>query len=205
MAVNPEAWGKSAVVGLALLLAGCSSSKTPVGVGPSPIAAAQAEEDAAEQRVEDIFLTDGNTQQTELPSGDVTYTGLVHGFDGGGTGPDMEYFADLTLEVDFDNDAIGGNVDNFRTDMTGFASPSGNAPVIGTVSAGVGDATLDFTADGTLNGASRSADYQLFADGNFVGDNAEAARCTHETDFDWLTGPDTGDTSFSDGHWTVEQ
>lgn len=187
-----------------VVTAGCSASTATVGRSAMDVAA--DEEAALQQRVDDLFATDGNTQQTELPAGTATYTGLVHGFSGGGTAPDVEYYADLSLEADFDTDSVSGTVDNFRTDMTGFTAPSGSAAVAGAISTGPGDALLGFSANATLTGTDRSADYTITTtSGNFVGDNAEAARGQHETEFLWLTGPDTGNESWSDGEWTAEQ
>ncbi|NNE80952.1 MAG: hypothetical protein HKN18_11845 [Silicimonas sp.] len=190
---------------LAAVLAGCSTTTTPGSKGVSPLVAAANEEAAATMRIDNLFAAEGTTQQTELPTGNATYEGLVHGDTGGGSGPDLEYYADLTLEVDFDTDGITGTVDNVRTDLGGFITPSGSAPVTGSVSMAPGDAELSFAATGTLTGVDRTATYDLNADGDFIGDTAQAARGTHTTDFIWTAGPDTGDTSWSDGDWLAEQ
>ncbi len=186
------------------LLAGCTATGNERRVN-ADLENAKAEEALLVQRVEDIFLTDGETLQSELPSGDATYTGQIYGFNGGGSGPDLEYVADLTLEVDFDTDGITGTVDNFETDLSGFASPTGSIPVTGAVSNAPGIATLNFGGNGALTGVDRTATYATGASGSFIGDNAEAARGTQLTNFTWQSGPDTGDTSISDGRWTAEQ
>ncbi len=185
------------------LLAGCATTGAP---RPNVnLENAKDEEALLVQRVEDIFLTDGETQTAELPGGDVTYTGQVYGFNGGGSGPDLEYTADLTLEVDFDNSDLTGTVENFETDLGGFASPVGSVAVVGSVTDTGGLATLSYGGTGNLVGVDRTATYATLGTGNFIGDNAEAARGTQLTDFNWLTGPDAGDTSQADGRWTVEQ
>lgn len=186
-----------------VLLAGCTANSGIIGA--SALDNAAIEEAALIQRFDAIFATDGATDRTELPAGTASYDGLVHGELGGGSGPDMEYFADLSLDANFDTDSVSGTVDNFRTDVPGFTAPSGSVAVAGLLPVAIGDATLNFTGNDDLTGSGRNANFDIDADGGFVGDAAEAAGGTHTTEFLWLTGPDTGDTSWSDGHWTVEQ
>ena len=143
---------------------------------------------------------------SELPTtGTVNYTGIIHGDVFGGTGPAIEYFADLSLDADFDTDMIGGEVTNFVTDIAGFENPTGTAIVAGTISDMGGTAANDFSAIGTLVGTSATADYDADAIGFFAGDTAWAAYGTHLTDFIWTAGPNMGSTSFSDGEWNAEQ
>ncbi len=189
---------------LGLLLAGCTANSGTVGSTPFTEAAAQ--NDALNQRVDDLFVAEGATLVGDLPSDKVSYNGLVHGDIPGGSvpsAPELEYFADLSLDVNFNSNVVGGTVDNFRTDLTGFTAPTGSATVIGSVTPA--DPSLDFSASGTLTGTDREASYAIFADGVFIGDSAQAATGGHDSDFLWVDGPDTGTTSYSDGNWAAEQ
>ena len=69
----------------------------------------------------------------------------------------------------------------------------------------VAGALLEFEASGTLTGTDRDADVFIDAEGGFIGDDAQAARGTHLSDFDWTRGPDDGFVSYSDGDWAAEQ
>jgi hypothetical protein len=196
----------------ALLLSGCANGPL-TGIllgGGVTIAEAEAAELALIDRVDDILAAEGDTLNAELPVVSTgSYNGIILGFDsagGGGGGPDMVYYADLSVDVDFTNDTLDGEVTNFVTDVSGFQNPTGTALVTGTIGAGGGGfAELDFTATGTLVGPTATANYSATStSGNFAGDSAQAAYGSHETEFIWIVGPDTATTSYSDGDWNIE-
>ncbi len=196
-----------ATIAAASLLSGCASSVFLLG-GGATIAEAEAAELALIGRVNDILFAEGDTLTAELPAaGTANYNGIIHGMDGGGgTGPDMVYYADLAVEVDFATDTLDGEVTNFVTDVAGFENPTGTAVVAGTVFDNGGDAELEFTAAGTLFGTTGAADYDAATtSGNFAGDTAQAAYGDHISDFEWIAGPNIGTTSISDGDWNIEQ
>jgi hypothetical protein len=189
-----------------LLLAACGGTGD-TGLAGKTIAQARTAENALIDRVDDVIVAEGLTDFVDLPgSGTPTYTGIIHGFNGGGDGPDLEYFADLTLTANFSNDTVGGNVKNFVTDLPGFANPSGTAPVTGTITNDAGLAGIGFGASGTLTSGSTTAAYStVTTSGTFAGFDADVAFGDHESDFLWLAGPNAGTTSLSDGDWNVER
>ncbi len=194
----------------ALLLSSCTSGFVPLLGGGITIAEAEVENDALIARRNSILAAEGQTMTAELPAtGTATFTGIIHGNEFGGDGPEIEYYADLWLEADFDNDAISGEVTNFVTDLADFENPAGTATLTGAISNLGGTATNDFTATGILVGTSVGAPptaiYDADAIGIFVGDSAQAAFGTHSTNFFWIDGPDTGTASSSDGEWNAEQ
>ena len=197
-----------AALAATFLLSGCANGLFGGFLlgGNVTIAQAEAAENALIDRVDDIFVAEGLTTDVELPiTGTANHTGIIHGFNGGGSGPDMVYFADLSVDVDFDTDTATGEITNFVTDLPGFENPTGTAPVAGTIGVNGGFAIIDFTAAGTLTGTNATADYDVMTtSGDFIGDSAQAARGLHESDFIWLTGPNVG-TTISDGDWNIEE
>ena len=196
-----------AATAAASLLSGCTGATFLLGGGIS-IADAEAAELALIDRVDDILVAEGDTLTAELPvAGTASYVGIIHGMDGGGgTGPDMVYYADLAVDVDFATDTLDGTVTNFVTDVAGFENPSGSAAVAGTVFDNGGTAGIGFTAAGTLFGTTGVADYDTTTtSGTFAGDSAQAAYGDHISDFAWTAGPNLGTTSLSDGDWNIEQ
>ena len=195
------------------VLSGCTGNTLTLGPGKT-FAEFEAEHDALETSVGTVFTDEGTTLFDDLPdtAGDDTasYEGTIHGEFGGGSGPDLEYYADMTMNANFDTNTVGGSLDNFVTDLAGFSAPDGSASLTGTISEDLpgGEAHIDFAASGLLEQTSTatSADfYTSNAFGHFGGTDPDVARGTHESNFEWLTGPNTGDTSWSDGDWYVTQ
>ncbi|MGI9393640.1 MAG: hypothetical protein ACR2OY_03255 [Boseongicola sp.] len=198
-----------AAVAAALLLTGCSSSAFGFLLGGGiSIADAEAAELALIDRVDDILIAEGDTLTAELPvAGTARYIGIIHGMDGGGgTGPDLVYYADMYVDVDFATDTLDGEVTNFVTDLAGFENPTGTAVVAGTIGDNGGLAGIDFVAAGALSGTTGAADYSTSTtSGTFAGDTAQAAYGDHISDFMWVAGPNITTNSISDGDWNIEQ
>ncbi len=197
----------SGIVGTLLALAACGGSGAgQLGRTFSETVDAEANLVA---RVDDILVNQGTTDFADLPGGTATYKGFIHGFDvssGFPTGPDLEYYADLRLNTNFNSRTLTGSITNMVTDLSGFTSPSGSATVNGNITNVGGTANLDFTGSGTFSQGIRRADFGTDSTfGTFVGTAPRAAFGDHESEFDWTAGPDRGDLSFSDGDWNVER
>ncbi|MDD9923148.1 MAG: hypothetical protein OXQ92_12865 [Boseongicola sp.] len=186
-------------------LAGCTAGGGLLGtnVGFDNAEAAQL---AQENDIILLQVNEGDTLSAEIPlAGNATYSGFVHGYNGGGTGPDLEHFGELDMTVDFNTETISGTISNVYTDLPGFLAPSGTAIVTGTIDNTLDGGDISIDALGTLVGTGATADYDFSGNGDFIGDTAQAAIGSHTTDLIWIGGPDTGTTSFSDGDWTGEQ
>ena len=191
----------------------CSGNTLTFGPGKT-LGQFAAEHQALETNVDAVFTAEGTTQFADLPDtagpDTASYEGTIHGeLGGGGTGPDLEYYADMTVNADFDANTVSGSLDNFVTDLGGFSSPDGSASITGSISQDVGgDAHIDLSATGTLEQTSSatSADfYTTNTFGHFGGTDPDVARGQHESNFEWTSGPNTGDTSWSDGFWYITQ
>lgn len=200
------------VLAMGALLAGCSGNSGTIGSTPMSLAAAQ--EAALIERVDDIFDGQGVTTTVEtLPLAPATYSGLLHGFSNGAPGPtpgpDVEYFADLSLTADFYNSTFDGTADNFRTDLAGFTAPSGSVALLGSIGDDAGNTTASFDGGSFLTGADFDADILIDAfsgaDEGFIGNSAQAARGAHDSTIFWDGGPHDSLTSYADGDWNVEQ
>jgi hypothetical protein len=188
------------------ILVGCGSgsedSEIPPLLGPGATEAeAIAAIDALETEVDGVFRADGTTDYTALPTGSATYTGLIYGSEigGGGSGPDMDYAADLDLTVDFATYGVTGQVYNFVTSITDFNNPAGTIDVTGDVTDGGPDALISFSGNGLLTGTNGvTAEYVVGANGEFGGTDGSVLAGSQETNFNWQTGPDAGTESWSD-------
>lgn len=189
---------------IAAAVGGCTGSTGNIGTNVG-FNNAEAAALALENEVIAAQLAEGVTTSAEMPISDVvTYDGYLHGYVGGGSGPDFEHYASLEMTADFGAETISGSVTNMYTDLPGFLTPLGTATVTGTLDDSVDGGDIEFTATGTFVGTDRTADYLTTADGDFIGDTTTYAFGDHTSDFDWVTGPDAGDTSFSDGEWSVQ-
>jgi hypothetical protein len=188
------------------ILVGCGSgsgdSEIPPLLGPGATEAeANAAIDALETEVFGVFRADGPTDYTALPTGSATYTGLIYGSEigGGGSGPNMDYAADLDLTVDFATDGVTGQVYNFVTSITDFNNPAGTIDVAGDVFDGTPHALISFSGNGLLTGTNGvTAEYVVDANGEFGGTDGSVLAGSQATNFNWQTGPDAGTESWSD-------
>jgi hypothetical protein len=186
------------------IMAGCGGgdSEKQLLLGPGANEAeANAAIDAIISEVDDVFIADGTTEYTALTTGSVSYTGLIFGYtEAGGTGPEIDYAADLELAVDFDTDGVTGKVSNFATSLTDFENPSGTISLTGDVVDGGPNAEIYLSnSSGVLTGTNGvTAEYFVDGSGVFGGTDGNVLSGNQETDFEWLTGPDTGTTSWSD-------
>ncbi len=195
-----------------VLVSACTGATRTLGPGKT-LGEFEAEYTALSVAVDDIFTAEGTTQFDDLPdtagADTASYTGIIHGDMGGGSGPDLEYYADMTMNADFDNNTVSGSLENFVTDLSGFTAPTGTATITGSISEDLsGDAHIDLSASGELVqlSSATAADFNTTNTfGHFGGTDASVATGEHESNFLWTSGPNSGTTSWSDGEWYLQQ
>lgn len=150
--------------------------------------------------VNGIALSEGATRWAALPnSGSGTYRGAITGWAEGGI--PIDYVADLTVDVDFRDRDVSGEITNMVTDgVSGFAHPDGRVGLYGDVLRDAsGDARIVLDGSGTLRGPGMEAGVRVDGAGSFVGADGQAMRGRHATDFTWTQGYLEGTVSQSDG------
>ncbi len=194
-------WG-TGVLAVAAAVAGCG----PIGdedalIGPDrSFGAAIGIAEAQWDEVNRIAAAEGATRFADLPaSGSGTYRGAITGWAAGGI--PLDYVADLTLDVDFRDLRVSGDVTNMVTDRSdGFRHPDGRIGLYGEiVRDGRGDARIVVDGSGTLRGPGMETDVRIDGAGSFAGADGEAMLGRHATDFEWLRGYPEGALSRSDG------
>lgn len=192
---------------VAVSLAACGSGTrgTSPLIGPNAtLAEAEAAFDEIEASVVALSVLEGNTPTASLPTGNATYQGIVSGGSGAGGSGTVDHYGDLRLNTNFTTTNVTGSITNVVTNVVDFENPTGTIGVTGNISDVGGDATIDFTASGSLIGNGIEADYDLFnATGNFVGTDGAAIEGSQDTDFDWTLGRVGSD--ISDGNFYAER
>jgi hypothetical protein len=190
------------VVAVAAAVAGCG----PIGDGEALIGpdrsfgAAIGIAEAQWDDVNRIAVAEGATRFADLPlSGSGTYRGAITGWASGGI--PLDYVADLTLDVDFRDLRVSGEVANMVTDRTdGFRHPDGRIGLYGEiVRDDRGEARIVIDGAGTLRGPGMETDVRIDGAGAFAGADGRALHGRHATDFEWLRGYPAGALSRSDG------
>ena len=190
---------------IAASLAGCGGtgdtglggSTTQIGYGAT-LEQAETAFDELVTSVLDIKLADGATTYANLPTGPLSFNGIISGGPGeDGTG-DFTHYADLNLSTDFNT--VTGSVTNFTTNVGNFNNPTGNITISGAVTDNAGVATIEFSGSGSLVGAGVVAEYSISTtDGNFLGSNGAAIEGGQESEFAWTAG--RAGTEDSNGDW----
>jgi hypothetical protein len=150
--------------------------------------------------VKGIAAAEGATRFADLPvSGSATYRGAITGWASGGI--PIDYVADLTLDVDFRDLRVSGEVANMVTDRRdGFRHPDGRIGLYGgIVRNDRGDARIVVDGSGTLRGPGMETDVRIDGAGTFAGADGRALSGRHATDFTWIRGYPEGALSRSDG------
>jgi hypothetical protein len=187
---------------LAVVAAGCAPSEDAEAlIGPdrsfdAAIGIAAAQWDAANR----ITAAEGATRFADLPvSGSGTYRGAIAGRAAGGL--PLDYVADLTLDVDFRDQRISGDVTNMVTDRTdGFRHPAGMIRLYGDIVRGTsGEARIVIDGSGTLWGPGIETNVWIDGAGAFAGVDGRAMQGRQATDFEWIRGYPEGALSRSDG------
>jgi hypothetical protein len=190
------------VVAVAAAVAGCG----PIGDGEALIGpdrsfgAAIGIAEAQWDDVNRIAVAEGATRFADLPlSGSGTYRGAITGWASGGI--PLDYVADLTLDVDFRDLRVSGEVANMVTDRTdGFRHPDGRIGLYGEiVRDDRGEARIVVDGAGTLRGPGMETDVRIDGAGAFAGADGRALHGRHATDFEWIRGYPEGALSRSDG------
>ena len=190
------------VLAMAAVVAGCAPTEDENAlIGPdrsfgSAIGIAEAEWDAVNR----IAAAEGATRIADLPlSGSGTYRGAITGWAVGGI--PLDYVADLTLDVDFRDLNVSGEVANMVTDRSdGFRHPDGRIGLYGEiVRDDRGEARIVVDGAGTLRGPGMETDVRIDGAGSFAGADGRALHGRHATDFEWIRGYPEGALSRSDG------
>jgi hypothetical protein len=150
--------------------------------------------------VNGIALSEGATRWVALPgSGSGTYRGAITGWAAGGI--PVDYVADLTMDVDFRDRDVSGEITNMVTDgVAGFTHPDGQVGLYGDIVRDAnGDARIVIDGSGTLRGPGMEAGVRVDGAGSFVGANGQAMLGGHVTDFAWTQGYLVDTVSQSEG------
>ncbi len=141
--------------------------------------------------VNGIAVAEGATRFADLPaSGSGTYRGAIAGWAEGGI--PIDYVADLTVDVDFRDLGVSGEITNMVTDgVAGFTHPNGRIGLYG--------ARIVLDGSGTLRGPGMEAEVRVDGAGSLVGADGRALRGRHATDFAWTQGYLEETVSQSDG------
>jgi len=207
MRISGKAALMASAVGVSACGGGGGDGADQYYLGPG---ATEAEAIAAitelETRVSDVFAAEGPTLAIGRPAGTASYTGVIAGQEDTGllTGPQINYAADLDLDVDFDAGTVIGRALNFLTTLAGYDHPSGTIPLTGTVIAVGSNAGLDFSGTATLSQGSHTADVDISSSaGVFGGTDADALDGAHMTTYTWTEGSHAGGLSGSDGGYVA--
>jgi hypothetical protein len=150
--------------------------------------------------VNGIAVSEGVTRFADLPgSGSGTYRGAITGWAEGGI--PIDYVADLTVDVDFRDRDVSGEITNMVTDgVAGFTHPDGQVGLYGDIVRDAdGEARIVLDGSGTLRGPGMAADVRVDGAGALVGVDGRALRGRHATDFAWTQGYLEETISQSDG------
>jgi hypothetical protein len=150
--------------------------------------------------VNGIALAEGATRFADLPvSGSGTYRGAITGWAAGGI--PLDYVADLTIDVDFRDRRVSGEVTNMVTEgIGGFRHPDGRIGLYGEIVRDPkGDSRIVVDGSGTLRGPGDDADVRIDGAGSFAGRDGRGIHGRHATDFEWIRGYPEGALSRSDG------
>jgi hypothetical protein len=187
---------------VAAAVAGCDASDDEdalIGPDASFGSAIRIAEDQWDE-VNGIALSEGATRMADLPaSGSGTYRGAITGWAAGGI--PIDYVADLTVDVDFRDRDVSGEITNMVTDgVAGFAHPNGEVGLYGDIVRDAnGDARIVIDGSGTLRGPGMEAGVRVDGAGAFVGADGQAMLGGHVTDFAWTQGYLVDTVSQSDG------
>ena len=109
-------------------------------------------------------------------SGSGTYRGAITGWAAGGI--PIDYVADLTMDVDFRDHDVSGEITNMVTDgVAGFAHPNGGIGLYGDIVRDAeGAARIVLDGSGTLRGPGMEAGVRVDGAGAFVGADGRAMR-----------------------------
>jgi hypothetical protein len=150
--------------------------------------------------VNGIAVAEGATRFADLPaSGSGTYRGAIAGWAEGGI--PIDYVADLTVDVDFRDLGVSGEITNMVTDgIAGFTHPNGRIGLYGDIVRDADDdARIVLDGSGTLRGPGMEAEVRVDGAGSLVGADGRALRGRHATDFAWTQGYLEETVSQSDG------
>ena len=194
------------LLGFLVSLAACGPTGDGLLLGADrSFAEAEAIFDALDGRVGDVAAAEGKTPYIERPAGAVSYVGVSSGYTHFGDGPAVDYFADLSLTVDFASTDVTGTMTHFVTDLAGFEHPDGAIDITGGIYADAGNTGIAIDAYGELSTAAHSAYIEFSADGEIYGTAAGAMSGNQSTEIGWLTGTYAGQSTYSDGQWQAEQ
>ena len=156
--------------------------------------------------VNGIALSEGATRFADLPaSGSGTYRGAITGWAAGGI--PIDYVADLTVDVDFRDLDVSGEITNMVTDgVAGFTHPNGRIGLYGDIVRDAeGAARIVLDGSGTLRGPGMEAGVRVDGAGALVGEDGRAMRGGHATYFTWTQGYLEQTVSQSDGVFSAER
>ena len=187
---------------VAMGLAGCEGTVDEAAlIGPdAEIASAIDTARTRWEAVNRIAVAEGATAFAALPpSGSGTYRGAITGRAAGGI--PLDDVADLTLDVDFRDLRVSGDVTNMVTDRSdGFRHPDGRIGLHGEVVRDAGGAArIVVDGSGRLRGPGIETEVRIDGAASFVGADGRALQGRHATDFEWRRGYPEGAVSRSDG------
>jgi hypothetical protein len=193
---------------LAAAVAGCEAPEDEdalIGPDASFWSAIRIAEDQWDE-VNGIALSEGATRFADLPaSGSGTYRGAITGWAAGGI--PIDYVADLTVDVDFRDLDVSGEITNMVTDgVAGFTHPNGRIGLYGDIVRDAeGAARIVLDGSGTLRGPGMEAGVRVDGAGALVGEDGRAMRGGHATYFTWTQGYLEQTVSQSDGVFSAKR
>ena len=193
-----RAWG----LAVAVAVAGCGVAEDEAAlIGPdADFRAAVRIAEGQWDEVSRIAVAEGATRFADLPvSGSGAYRGAISGWASGGI--PLDYVADLTLDVDFRDLRVSGEVTNMVTDGPhGFTHPRGQVGLHGDiVRDDRGGVRIVVDGQGTLGAPGTEVDMRIDGAGSLAGADGRALSGRHATDFTWVRGYPEGAISRSDG------
>ena len=171
----------------------------------------------AKARYEELRLDQsGLTRTSGFPTSRTsTYKGIHGGsfFAGNSTSEtEIEYYAQVVFELDFEAGTFTGTLSNVLTDLEGFNSPEGELNISGSIrdneDLGGDEFGLRFRIqEGEIIQGERIANFdgRTESKGRFTGETGEIVSIRTSATFSWVSGPDTGTITGAIGFMFAER